>query len=231
MGALTQSNEEDIKETVRQTFEAIAEHFDRTRYKPWPETVEYVESLPEHSRILDIGCGNGRNSILARRNDHAVIGIDFSRNLLRIAVKKLARKLLTEESHFLAGDASHLPVKENSFDAALYIATLHHIPAEEDRLRSLEELRHSLKPEGTALISVWALDQPKFEKLLEKKSEDPEYADIFLPWTRSDGKVFQRYYHLFEEDELKDLVTISGLQTEKYFKSSDNYFARVKKGA
>jgi ubiquinone/menaquinone biosynthesis C-methylase UbiE len=216
---------------VRQTFEAIAEHFDKTRYKPWPETVEYVESLPKHSRILDIGCGNGRNSVLARREGHEVVGVDFSRNLLGIAVKKLARKLLAKESHFLAGDASLMPVKENSFDAALYIATLHHIPAAEDRLKSLMELRHCLKPEGTALISVWAIDQPKFEELLEKKSEDPEYADIFLPWTRSDGKVFQRYYHLFEEDELKDLVTKSGLQTEKYFKSSDNYFARVKKGA
>ncbi|MCK4444672.1 MAG: class I SAM-dependent methyltransferase [Thermoplasmata archaeon] len=222
--------EEDIRETVRQTFEAIAEHFDKTRYKPWPETVEYVESLPERSRVLDIGCGNGRNMILPRRLGHEVVGIDFSMNLLKIAQEKLEMRELDEETHLLGGDAAIMPLKDDTFDSALYIATLHHIPSEEDRLRSLKDLKRCLKPGGTALISVWALDQPKFEDLLEKKSEDPNYADTFLPWTRSDGKVFQRFYHLFEKDELRGLVMRSGLEIENYFFSSDNYFARVIKG-
>jgi len=221
--------ERDVRETVRQTFEAIAEHFDMTRYKPWPESVEYVESLTEGSRVLDIGCGNGRNMILPRRLGHEVVGVDFSMNLLKIAQEKLEMRELTEGSSLLGGDASILPVKDDTFDATLYIATLHHIPSEENRLKSLGELKRCLKPGGTALISVWALDQPKFEDLLEKKSEDPNYADTFLPWTRSDGKVFQRFYHLFEKDELKDLILQSGLEIERYFFSSDNYFARVAK--
>ncbi len=221
--------EEDIRETVRQTFEAIAEHFDMTRYKPWPESVEYVESLPERSTVLDIGCGNGRNMILPRRLGHEVVGVDFSTNLLRIAQEKLNMRELAQSGHIVAGDASVLPIRDDAFDAALYIATLHHIPSEEDRLRSLRELERVLKPAGTALISVWALDQPRFEELLKNKSKDPNFADISLPWTRSDGKVFQRFYHLFEKDELKDLISQTGLETEKYFFSSDNYFARVKK--
>lgn len=222
--------EEDIRETVRQTFEAIAEHFDMTRYKPWPETVEYVESLPEKSRVLDIGCGNGRNMILPRRLGHDVVGVDFSINLLRIAQEKLNMRELAQSGYIVGGDATLLPFKDDIFDAALYIATLHHIPSEMDRLKSLEELQRTLKPGGVALISVWALDQPRFEELLKKKSEDPNYADTFLPWTRSDGKVFQRFYHLFEKDELKELVIKSDLKVEKYFFSSDNYFARVIKG-
>ncbi len=222
--------EEDVRETVRQTFEAIAEHFDKTRYKPWPETVEYVESLPKKSLVLDIGCGNGRNMILPARLGHEVYGIDFSMNLLNIAKQKLDMRELEESTHLLGGDASALPLKDNAFDSALYIATLHHIPSEDDRLRSLQELKRCLRPGGSALISVWALDQPKFEDLLERKSEDPNYADTFLPWTRSDGKVFQRFYHLFEKEELKELVIKSGLEMEKYFFSSDNYFARVVKG-
>lgn len=222
--------EDDARETVRQTFEAIAEHFDMTRYKPWPETVEFVESLPENCRLLDIGCGNGRNMILPIRLGHEVVGVDFSINLLRIAQEKLNMRELEVSGHMVGGDAASLPFKDGVFDATLYIATLHHIPSEKDRLRSLEELGRCLKPGGLALISVWAIDQPKFEELLRRKSEDPDYADTFLPWTRSDGKVFQRFYHLFEEDELKELVIRSGLEMEKYFFSSDNYFARVVKG-
>jgi ubiquinone/menaquinone biosynthesis C-methylase UbiE len=221
--------EKDIRETVRQTFEAIAEHFDMTRYKPWPESVEYIESLPEKSRVLDIGCGNGRNMILPRRLGHEVVGVDFSINLLRIAQEKLSMRELARSGHIIGGDASILPLKDDLFDAALYIATLHHIPSEGDRLKSLGELERILKPDGTALISVWALDQPRFEELLRNKSKDPNFADIFIPWTRSDGKVFQRFYHLFEKNELKDLVSNTSLETEKYFFSSDNYFARVKK--
>lgn len=188
-----------------------------------------MDSLPPNSRVLDIGCGNGRNSILLGKQGHEVVGVDFSLNLLGIAEDKMALRLLSEGSHFLGGDASLLPMKEGAFDAALYIATLHHIPTVEGRVKSLEELNRTLKQGGTALISVWAIDQPKFEEVLEKKSEDPNYADIFLPWTRTDGKVFQRFYHLFEEDELKELVIKSQLEIEKYFKSSDNYFARVRK--
>ncbi|MFQ5885340.1 MAG: class I SAM-dependent methyltransferase [Thermoplasmata archaeon] len=228
---MTRLDEREIRETVRQTFEAIANHFDRTRYRPWPETIAFVDSLPPQSRVLDIGCGNGRNSLLLGREGHKVIGVDFSLNLLRIAKDKMTRKSLGEVSQFLGGDASVLPLKENEFDAALYIATLHHIPTQDERLKSLKELRRCLKPIGTALISVWAIDQPKFEELLEKRKEDPDYADTFLPWTRTDGKVFQRYYHLFEEEELRELVKKSGLQMENYFKSSDNYFARVRKSA
>jgi tRNA (uracil-5-)-methyltransferase TRM9 len=221
--------EKDVRETVRQTFEAIAEHFDMTRYKPWPESVEYFESIPEGSRVLDIGCGNGRNMILPRRLGHEVLGVDFSINLLRIAQEKLNMRELAHSGYIIGGDATLLPLKDGIFDAALYIATLHHIPSEEDRLKSLRELERVLKPGGTALISVWALDQPRFEELLENKSKDPDFADIFIPWTRSDGKVFQRFYHLFEKDELNDLITQTGLETEKYFFSSDNYFARVRR--
>jgi ubiquinone/menaquinone biosynthesis C-methylase UbiE len=222
-------DEKDIREMVRQTFEAIAEHFDMTRYKPWPESVENVESIPENSRVLDIGCGNGRNMILPRRLGHEVVGVDLSINLLRIAHEKLNLRELGKSGHLVGGDASLLPLRDGTFDAALYLATLHHIPTEEGRLKSLEELERVLKPGGTALISVWALDQPRFEELLQKKSEDPNFADIFLPWTRSDGKVFQRFYHLFEKDELKGLIAETNLETEKYFFSSDNYFARVRK--
>jgi ubiquinone/menaquinone biosynthesis C-methylase UbiE len=221
--------DKDIRETVRQTFEAIAEHFDVTRYKPWPESVEYVESLKGKGRVLDIGCGNGRNMILPRRLGHEVVGVDFSMNLLRIAREKLNMRELTHSGHIISGDAALLPLKDDIFDAALYIATLHHIPSEDDRLKSLRELQRVLRPGGTALISVWALDQPRFEELLENKSKDPDFADIFIPWTRSDGKVFQRFYHLFEKDELKDLISQTELETEKYFFSSDNYFARVRK--
>ena len=140
--------ENEVRETVRQTFEAIAEHFDKTRYKPWPETVEYVESLPERSRVLDIGCGNGRNMILPRRLGHEVVGIDFSMNLLKIAQEKLEMRELDEETHLLGGDAAIMPLKDDTFDSALYIATLHHIPSEEDRLNSLKDLKRCLKPGG-----------------------------------------------------------------------------------
>lgn len=221
--------EKVIRENVRHTFEAIAEHFDLTRYKPWPESVEYIESLPEGSRLLDIGCGNGRNMFLPRRLGHQIVGIDFSMNLLRIAQEKLSVRELEMSAHLVGGDATLLPFKDNIFDAALYIATLHHIPSEEDRLESLKEVERTLTSGGTALISVWALDQPRFQELVENKSKDPDFADIFIPWTRSDGKVFQRFYHLFEKDELKDLISRTRLETEKYFFSSDNYFARVRK--
>ena len=48
------------KEHVYDVYEKIAPHFSNTRYKPWPRVEQFLNSLPQGSIVLDVGCGNGK---------------------------------------------------------------------------------------------------------------------------------------------------------------------------
>lgn len=45
---------------VFQVYEEIAPHFSDTRHKPWPQVLNFVNSLPMGAVLVDIGCGNGK---------------------------------------------------------------------------------------------------------------------------------------------------------------------------
>jgi hypothetical protein len=120
-------------------------------------------------------------------------------------------------------DSSRLPLEEGVLGGFICIATLHHLPTDAERLAGLESLRESLLDGCRGLISVWALDQPRFEDLEEAFTD----GDILVPWTMPDGKKIDRFYHLFREDEFRSLVERSGVWVEKLYRSRDNYFAEV----
>ena len=139
-----------IKSQLIETFDAIAPHFDITRYKPWPESKRFISTLPKDSRVLDLGCGNGRNSVFLARVGMRVIGIDFSQGLIKIALNKMEWREVSEKVSLMEGDIGSLPLFDESVDAVLYIATLHHLPTPQERLESLLEVKRCLKPEGRA---------------------------------------------------------------------------------
>ena len=126
---------------------------------------------------------------------------------------------------FLQADASSLPLKDESFGACIYVAALHHLPTRQDRLASLKEAARCLRVGGRILISVWAFEQKRFEDEFEAhKLMGAGSGDVFVPIKARDGKVIQRFYHLFVEGELEQLVAESGFHIEQHFKSHDNHF-------
>lgn len=222
-----------IKSELKETFDTIAPHFDITRYKPWPESKRFISTLQKGSTVLDMGCGNGRNSIYLAKEGMKVIGIDFSRGLLKIAKNKVEWREVADRVNLLEGEVGSLPLKNDSVDSVLFIATLHHLPTPQERLQSLLEIKLCLKPGGAVLISAWAQEQDKFKEDLEKSKENKEegfeYGDVFLPWKMREGCVFQRYYHLFSKEEFEDLIGKSGLEVKKIFFSADNHYAELQK--
>jgi ubiquinone/menaquinone biosynthesis C-methylase UbiE len=224
---------QQIKSELKETFDTIAPHFDITRYKPWPESKRFISTLTKGSKVLDLGCGNGRNAIYLAKQGMKVTGIDFSEGLIKIAKNKVEWKDVAEQVGFLEGDIGSLPLKNDSMDAVLYIATLHHLPTPQERMQSLLEIKRCLKPGGATLISAWAQEQEKFKEELEKSKDNQEksfeYGDIFLPWKMKEGREFQRYYHLFSKEEFEELIGKSGLEVKKIFFSADNHYAELKK--
>lgn len=159
------------QEYVHKVYEEIATHFSSTRHSPWPRIVEFLRSLPRGSIVADIGCGNGK--YLGINEDLYVVGCDRSKNLVDICGEK----------HFQAFvcDALSVPIRSSSCDACISIAVIHHFSTAERRLATIRELARLLRPGGTALIYVWAMEQEyknqKSKYLKEKngsKNKDKE---------------------------------------------------------
>jgi ubiquinone/menaquinone biosynthesis C-methylase UbiE len=217
---------------------AIAQSFDSTRREPWDECIDFINNLSRGSLVADVGCGNGRHLIPCAKHCKKVIGLDVSKELLKIVQKKINEKKLNNVD-LIHSDAVDIPIRENSVDALLYIATLHNISQAYRRIKSLNEINRILKPNGKAIISVWSRWQDKFRQHFIKKCftsfDKNEFGDINIYW-RQHGLNIPRFYHLYSKRELKQNLNETGfeilkLEGVKYFskKYYDNYFAIIRK--
>ena len=225
----TTSTAAATKSRVQATYERIAEPFAASRQEPWPEVLSFATALPEAARILDVGCGNGRHARMLASAGHRVVAVDFSGNLLRIGRRGSRGRTWSHRIDWIQGEATTLPLRAGTMDAALCVAVLHHLPNVDERVRALRELYRVLAPEARAFISVWAMDQPRFRKIVEARRHLPPETrgDVEVPWTMPDGVVIPRYYHLFQEGELEELIIESGLHGERFFKGPGNWFGEA----
>ena len=220
------------------TWNSIAKSFDSTRRKPWEECIGFINSLSKESTVVDIGSGNGRHLIPCADYCKKVIGLDVSKELIKIIKKKVYEKKLRNVD-LIHSDAVNIPIKNNSIDAVLYIATLHNISIRYRRINSLKEINRILKPGGKAIISVWSRWQDKFRqhfliRMISKFGRN-EFGDINIYW-RQHGLNIPRFYHLYSKREFMSDLQTSGLEileikdvklrSKKY---PDNYFAIIKK--
>ena len=205
---------------VRDVYDEIAEHFAETRAHPWPEVRDFLEEydFPEASVGLDLGCGNGRHAALLGEYVETVLALDVSRALLRTARARMRRD--GWEAALLQGTAETLPIGDDTVDLAVYVATLHHLPDREARVRSLSELARVLTDDGRGLVSVWSIEHERFDA-------DAGF-DTTIDWTLPDGETLDRFYHIYDRSEFETDLHASDLRIERLFVSSGNGYAVVR---
>jgi SAM-dependent methyltransferase len=99
--------------------------------------------LAADARILDAGCGSGRNMVELARHG-TVTGVELSETSVA-----LARERHTGE--VIAGSVLEMPFPDASFDFAVSLDVIEHL---EDDLTALRELRRTIAPGGALLVTV-----------------------------------------------------------------------------
>lgn len=102
-------------------------------------------------RMLDVGCGTGSLlSIMAREPlAEALIGLDYSEEMIRRAAAKFADAPHPDRMAALRGDAERLPLADGSVDVVTCCNSFHHYPHQQVAVR---EFRRVLRPGGILVL-------------------------------------------------------------------------------
>ena len=136
-------------------------------------------------RVLDIGTGPGfvAHEMADLVGDAGeILGVDTSESMLGLARQRCAEK---PHVHFKAGDATQLPVSDESFDVVVSVQVYEYV-REVDV--ALAEMHRVLRPGGRAAIVstdwksiAWnASDEQRMQSVLSAWAEHCVYTD--LPW-------------------------------------------------
>ena len=85
-------------------------------------------------KVLELGCGSGKNTEWLITKADKLVGLDFSKNMLDLA----RNKVKTDKVTFINADLNeNWPINDNSFDLAVTNLTLEHIEALDHFFNSL----------------------------------------------------------------------------------------------
>jgi len=148
-------------------------------YHPWLESV--TAGLERGSRVLDLGCGNGRPAAAwLAQHGFRVIGVDVSPAQLRLA------RAAVPEAEFVEGDLAAVTFEPASFDAAVAFYSIIHVPL-------------AMQPELFARIAGWLRPSGRFATTLGHESWTGVEHDwlgvegVTMRWSHADAGTYRRW--------------------------------------
>lgn len=103
---------------------------------------KFLKSVNFEGRIVDVGCGNGRDVNVFLKLGFNALGVDNSKEEIESNKKKYP------ELKFEVQNAEKLKFKDNSVDAFFMINVIHYV----DKEKAIKEILRVLKPRGYFFI-------------------------------------------------------------------------------
>jgi ubiquinone/menaquinone biosynthesis C-methylase UbiE len=116
-------------------------------------------------KILDVGCGEGRNAVYFLQKNYPIFGIDP--NEVAIQYCRILAKTINPETdihRFQVGEGAAIPFHAAAFDAVISSAVLHFAEGHAHFWKMITEIHRVLKPGGI----FWMRMCTGFGKILEE---------------------------------------------------------------
>jgi ubiquinone/menaquinone biosynthesis C-methylase UbiE len=124
-------------------------------------------------RILDLGCGAGRDTGCLASGGAAVVGLDAARSGLTLAKARTANSHLSVA--WVESDSRCLPFSDSAFDGVYCFGLLHEFVGESgqaDIQATMDEIYRVLSPAGMAVVATAAGDPEKGLPQVQNFSEE-----------------------------------------------------------
>ncbi|XP_031765016.2 protein piccolo [Galleria mellonella] len=150
---------------VHDVYEQAGEDGDESPRAPAPGVQAFLSDLDPGSLVCDVGCGNGKYLSV----NPSVFSVGGDR------CTRLAAHARHHDNEVVVCDNLCLPFRDESFDAVLSIAVVHHFATVERRAMALRELARVTRIGGRLLLTVWAM---------EHEGRNFHSQDVLIPWHR-----------------------------------------------
>ena len=140
----------------------------------------FIKLIKKGGKVLDLGCGYGRDLEYFYKMGYAIFGLDISEKMIERAKKEAPKAKLK------IGNLLKLDYNDDYFDGIWCSATLIHI-AKKDACKALSEMNRVLKKEGVLHLTFREGTGEKYKK--DKKYNNKE-----------------KYYSYYNKDEIFTLL-------------------------
>ncbi|GAB4485769.1 MAG: class I SAM-dependent methyltransferase [Anaerolineales bacterium] len=138
----------DYKRLVAEGYNTCAEAYEQARRQTAHPEIKWLKNqLPNQAHVLDIGCGSGLPVTRELAKRFIVTGVDISAEQIRRARQNVPH------AEFLHSDIMTLDFPAASFDAAVALYSIFHLPRGEHG-RLFRNIRRWLKPGGYLLATL-----------------------------------------------------------------------------
>lgn len=186
-----------------QTYNRVAKGYDEVNLSEdwYKKEFQIFRKLLPSGKIIDIGCGAGRDTVLFLKNGYGYVGIDASRSMLKLARKR------NKKAKFLFADFYKLDFPKESFDGFWAAASLLHVPKRRI-LKVLKSIRSIMKPNALGFVSV----RRKISAFKEGTLVEKKY-----------GQLIKRYFTHYTRPELIKVLNDGGFRVVRIFQKENSH--------
>lgn len=193
-------------------------------YKKWFEMEKkYLQKhVTKNARVLEIGCGLGRNIQDILPVTKNITGIDHDKK----TITNIKNKFLKYSSlNFQEAEAEKLPFKNEVFDFVVCFTTFGNFGNKKSII--LNEMKRVLKKSGSIIIDVFSEDALEERLKVYKKSRGKfkvEGTTVFF-----DDGLGDKISEQFNQEQLKNIFSKAKLRIENITKINIAYLCKLKK--
>ena len=161
--------------------------------KPVKTVLDLIDTMQgsEGLRVLDLGCGVGRNCIpVAQMLNAQVLCVDILPMAIDLLCKNAEKYGVSDKIQGVVSGIDAFSITENSFDLILAVSALEHMDSPKNFTSKLEEIASGLRPGG---ISCLIINSGIKEQDSETREPLPAQFEINLPTQELQSKL----HHIF----------------------------------
>lgn len=177
----------------------------RDKGRIWRGAPPRLPDLPSGSRVLELGCGNGKTLAAMMKQPWRIAAIDLSPLAVKLSWKiAVSLKDAPAKADLMAADVMALPFQDAVFNAVFAFHVIGHLRFDERR-RAAREAARVLKADGRLFFLEFGV-----EDMRAGKGQEVEPSTF-----RRGGGVLTHYFSEGEVLELFDVLRPASIRTDR----------------